>query len=84
MKEFIDKSSENEGTPLNRENMMALQGYQVENVEFSENSIIKTNSNNEVETITFTENQIIRQFVGEKNITQTTTFTENGYTKELS
>lgn len=72
-----------EGTPINRENMMAFQGYQEESVVFG-NQIIKTNDKNEVETITFGDNIITKQFVGEKTITQTITFTENGYTKELS
>ena len=83
MKEFIDKTSEENGTPINRENMMAIQGYQDENVVFSD-IITKTNDKDEVETITFSGNQIIKQFVGEKTITQTITFTENGYVKELS
>ena len=81
--DFIDKTSEQDGTPLNRENLMGIQGYQKETVVFGD-TIIKTNDKDETETITFTENQIIKQFVGKKNITQTITFTENGYTKELS
>ena len=83
MIDFIDKTSEQNGTPINRENMMAIQGYQAENVTFSD-TITKINDNGETETITFSENQIIKRFVGEKVITQTITFTENGYKKELS
>lgn len=84
LKEFIDKTSEQGGTPINRDNLMAIQDYQNESVVFDANSITKTNSDNEVETITFGENQIIKHFVGKKTITQTIIFTENGYTKELS
>ena len=73
-----------EGTPINRDNLMALQDYQNETVVFSGNTIVKTNGENETETITFTDNQIIKQFVGEKTITQTITFTDTGYKKELS
>lgn len=72
-----------EGTPLNRENMMAVQGYHNENVVFGE-TITKTNDKGEIETITFSGNKIIKKFVGEKIITQTITFAENGYTKEMS
>ena len=84
MIEFIDKTSEQLGTPINRENMMGLQGYVAESVVFGENSITRTNSKGEVETATFGENTITKVFVGDKTITQTVTFTENGYTKELS
>lgn len=83
MVDFIDKTSEKNGTPINRSNLMAMQGYQGETVVFGDN-IVKTNDKGEIETITFSKNQIIKQFVGEKTITQTITFTENGYTKELS
>lgn len=83
MKEFIDETSEKLGTDINRENMMAIQGYQNENVTFG-NAIVKTNDKNETETITFSNNKIIKKFVGEKTITQTITFTNNGYKKELS
>ena len=83
MREFIDETTEKEGTDINRQNLMAIQGYQGEVVTFG-NTIVKTNDKNETETITFGENQIIKRFVGEKTITQTITFSANGYTKELS
>ena len=83
MREFIDETTEKEGTDINRQNLMAIQGYQGEVVTFG-NTIVKTNDKNETETITFVENQIIKRFVGEKTITQTITFSANGYTKELS
>ena len=83
MREFIDETTEKDGTDINRSNMMALQGYQNENVTFGD-TITKTNDNGETETITFSGNQIIKRFVGEKTITQTITFNDNGYTKELS
>lgn len=72
-----------EGTPINRDNLMAIQGYQNEDVTFG-NTITKINDKNETETITFADNQIIKRFVGEKTTTQTITFTENGYEKRLS
>lgn len=72
-----------EGTPINRENMMAVQGYHNENVTFGD-TITKTNDKGEIETITFSGNKILKKFVGEKTINQTITFTENGYKKELS
>ena len=83
MREFIDETTEKDGTDINRSNMMALQGYQGENVTFGD-TITKTNDKGEVETITFSGNKIFKKFVGEKTINQTITFTENGYAKELS
>lgn len=84
MRDFIDKTASKSGTKINRSAMLAVQGYQKESVVFGENSIVKTNDKNEVETITFPNNTIKKVFVGEKTVTQTITFTENGYTKELS
>lgn len=84
MIDFIDKTSEQNGTPINRQNLMAIQGYQGETVTFNDNNIIKSNNKNEIETITFEDNKIIKKFVGEKTITQTIIFSENGYKKELS
>lgn len=83
MREFVDETTEKEGTDINRENMMALQGYQKEDVTFGD-TITKTNDKGETETITFSENKIVKKFVGEKTITQTIAFTENGYTRRLS
>lgn len=83
MIEFIDKTSEQAGTPINRETLMAVQGYQNEDVNFGD-TITKTNGKGETETITFSGNQIIKTFVGEKTTTQTITFNENGYTRRLS
>jgi hypothetical protein len=83
MIEFIDETSEKDGTDINRSNMMAMQGYQGEDVTFGD-TITKVNDKGEIETITFSDTQIIKQFVGEKTITQTITFTDTGYTKELS
>ena len=71
------------GTPINRENMMAIQGYQAEEVVFGANSITKTNADG-IETIVFEDNKIIKTFTGDKTIKITTTFAENGYEKRLN
>ena len=83
MVDFKDKTNEENGTPLNRKNLMGVQGYVNETVSFG-NQIVKTNADGQVETITFDGNKIKKTFVGEKTITQTIIFSENGYTKELS
>ena len=83
MIDFIDKTTEQAGTPINRGNLMAVQGYQNEDVTFGD-TITKTNDKGETETITFSGNKIFKKFVGEKIINQTITFTDNGYEKRLS
>ena len=40
MTDFIDKTSEKNGTPLNRENMMALQGFQAKTTVFNDDGSI--------------------------------------------
>ena len=83
MREFLDETTEKDGTDINRSNMMAVQGYQNENVTFRD-TITKVNDKGEIETINFVGNQIFKTFVGEKTIKQTITFVENGYKKELN
>lgn len=83
MREFLDETTEKDGTDINRSNMMAVQGYQNENVTFGD-TITKVNDKGEIETINFVGNQIFKTFVGEKTIKQTITFVENGYKKELN
>ena len=85
MKEFIDKTSENSGTPINRANLMAIQGFIGLTVSYGDNGeIIETNSNGE--TLTTVKNQdgsYTQPFVGEKTITKTTTFNADGTITEV-
>lgn len=56
MKNFIDKTSEQAGTPINREAMMALQGFQASSIEFrNDGAIVETNSEGHTLTTTFDE-----------------------------
>lgn len=74
-----------EGTPINRENMMALQGFIANNIVFNnDGSITETNGKNETLTTVFNENgSITETFVGEKTITKTTTFNSDGSISEV-
>ena len=83
MLEFIDKTNESPGTKLNRINMMALQGYQTETVEFGENSITKTNSNGDVETTVYEGNKITKTIVGKSSMKVEIIFSENGYERRI-
>ena len=68
------------GTPINRSNLMALQGFVGVTITFnSDGSITEKNNKNETLTTTFNSNgSITEKFVGSKTITKTTTFNSNG------
>lgn len=86
--EFIDKTTEQAGTPINRENLMALQGMENNNVDIVENedgsiTVTETNNDNHTLTVNITENEdgsttIVETFVGEKTIVKTTTINADG------
>lgn len=85
MKEFIDKTAEQSGTPINREAMMAIQGFQAKNTVFNnDGSIMETNEDGHTLTTVFNEDgSITETFVGEKTITKTTTFNSDGSISEV-
>lgn len=86
MKEFIDKTSERKGTPLNRENMMAVQGFKNSTISIVENGNVTTvieTSDDTVYTTTVTENPdgsvtVVEVLEGEKTITKTTEISAEG------
>lgn len=86
MIEFIDKTSEQEGTPINRDNLMAMQGFIANNTIFNaDGSITETNSKGEVLTTVFNEDGSITEiFMGEKTITKTTSFSGNTISEVIS
>lgn len=92
MTEFLDKTSEQLGTPINREKMMAIQGFISTKTlpptknEFGEVQIIQINTGtNEQLITTFKLNgEIEEKFVGEKTITKTTSFGDGEIMEELS
>ena len=85
MIEFIDKTSEQNGTPINRENLMAMQGFVANNTVFNaDGSITETNGKGETLTTTFNDDgSIVETFVGEKTITKTTIFNDDGSITEV-
>ncbi|MEE0968163.1 MAG: hypothetical protein U0M06_02165 [Clostridia bacterium] len=67
-----------QGTPLNRSNMMALQGFEETNVYFNaDGSITQINPFGHTFTTEFKDNKVIQTFFGEKTIKKTTTFNPN-------
>lgn len=86
MIDFIDKTTEQNGTPINRTNLMAIQGFQAQNTVFNaDGSITQTNSAGQTLTTTFGENTITETFVGEKRktISKKTTFNDDGSITEV-
>ena len=80
MVDFIDKTSEQSGTSINRENLMAIQGFIASDTTFNnDGSITETNIKGETLTTVFNDDGSISEtFVGEKTITKTTTFNTDG------
>lgn len=85
MIDFIDKTSEQSGTPINRDNLMAIQGFIASNTVFNaDGSITETNGKGEKLTTKFnSDGSITETFVGEKTITKTTNFNTNGSISEV-
>lgn len=85
MKEFIDKTSTQIGTPINRISMMAVQGFENNTIQFMDDgTIVQTNGDGETLTTTFNKDGRITQvFVGEKTISKTTLFNADGSISEV-
>lgn len=90
MIEFIDDTELEEGTSINRANMMAIQGFVSRETVFEKNSegrvvrVVETNGAGQTKTTVFNEDgSITETFVGEKTITKTTTFNEDGSISEV-
>ena len=86
MIDFIDKTSEQNGTPINRENLMAMQGFIANNTVFNaDGSITETNGKGEVLTTVFNDDgSITETFVGGKTITKTIVFGGNTISEVIS
>lgn len=85
MQEFIDETSEKQGTPINRKNLMAIQGFINQNTTVNaDGSIVQVNSDGQRLTTTFNDDgSITETFVGEKTITKTTSFGLDGSISEV-
>lgn len=85
MKEFIDKTSNIEGTKINRANLMAMQGFiGLTTVFRADGSIVETNEDGHTLTTVFNaDGSITETFVGEKTITKRTKFNSDGSITEV-
>lgn len=73
------------GTPINRENLMAIQGFIAKTTVFNANgSITETNAKGETLTTVFNSNgSITETFKGSKTIVKTTSFGADGKITEV-
>ncbi len=85
MIDFTDKTASADGTPINRANLMAIQGFHAQNTVFnSDGSITQTNAAGHKLTTKFnTDGSITEKFEGDKTITKTTKFNSNGSITEV-
>lgn len=85
MIEFTDKTATAAGTPINRSNLMALQGFQAQTTTFlTDGSILQTNAaGHTLKTKFNSDGSITEEFTGEKKITKTTTFNADGSITEV-
>lgn len=85
MKEFIDDSLLESGTPINRANMMAIQGFNGSKITFgNDGTIVQTNDNGEtIITSVNSDGSIVSTIKGKKVLTKTTTFNSDGSITEV-
>ena len=85
MLEFIDKTTTQSGTPINRANLMAIQGFIAKTTVFNaDGSVVETNGKGETLTTVFNaDGSITETFVGTKTIVKTTVFNDDGSITEV-
>ena len=79
MIEFIDETSTQNGTPINRKNLMAIQGFiNKTTVRQADGKIVQTNDNGEtLTTYKDTDGKIVQVFQGEKTLRRTITINQD-------
>ena len=85
MFEFIDETSTQLGTNINRKALMAIQGFIGANVNFNaDGSITETNSEGQTKATVFNaDGSITETFVGDLTIIKTTIFNNDGSITEV-
>lgn len=85
MIEFIDKTDTENGTNINRQAMMAIQGFVAQTTVFNaDGSITETNGLGQIKTTVFNaDGSVTETFIGNKTIVKTTTFNADGSITEV-
>jgi len=84
MYDFTDKSETNEGTPLDRYAMLAVQGFIPKTITFEGDKIIEENEKGQKLTTTFDGNVITETFDGEKKASKITTLSGNTIIEDVN
>ena len=85
MYDFVDETSVQTGTPINRQALMAIQGFIGQNITFNaDGSITETNALGQTKTTTFNDDgSITETFTGDLTISKTIIFNSNGSISEV-
>lgn len=85
MKDFIDSTPDVRGTPINRANLMAAQGFVTSDIKYDgENRIIQKFPNGErLVTTRYADGTFSQVFVGSKTITKNIAFNNDGTITEV-
>ena len=85
MYDFIDKTSGQKGTKINREALMAVQGFIGKDIVcIDENTFEVTSSKGHKKHISFNKDgTVTEKFIGEKTVTSTLTFLGNGAMRKV-
>lgn len=82
MIDFIDKTSEQNGTPINREVLMGMQGFISKEYSVVGSAIIETNSKGETLVTAIYPDRYVITFSGDKTITKTIFFENERIVRE--
>lgn len=85
MIDFTDKTATQNGTPLNRKNLMAIQGFQTKTTEFSSNgSVVEKYQNGGEKTTKFNpDGSVTVTFTNQKTVTKIIKFNSDGSVSEV-
>lgn len=83
MVNFVDKTSGRPGTPINRSNMMAVQGFENGVATYSKGKRIVQFASGDTLTTYLQGESVVNTLVGEKTITKTTIITDAGNVEEV-
>lgn len=85
MREAIDKTATQQGTKINRDFLMGIQGFDNTTTNILPNgSIQQLTGDGNLKTVTFENGKIISKFIGQKTITKIITVTDNQILEVLS
>lgn len=86
MREFIDKTATANGTPINRDYLMAIQGFDSVTIDFKDDgSIEETNKLGQKKTTTFLDDGSVQEtFMGDFTLTKKTIFGDNQISEVIS